>query len=87
MRVTRAPDAGFASPASRRLVRRAARRERLLELGPHMLVTMATLVSALSARGPGGRLITAREGRRLLAEARALCEMLRQSGADADGEE
>ena len=45
------------------------RREVLLELGPATLRTMATLVSALSPTGPGGRHITKREARRLLTEA------------------
>jgi hypothetical protein len=81
---TVAPDAAWVEPDEQsgpewRAARRAARRERLLELAPHALVTMATLVSALSARGPGGRLVTPREARRLLTEATALAEMLRQT--------
>jgi len=84
MKITRAPDPAFVqpdepTPRERRQERRTARRERLLELAPHALVTMATLVSTLSVRGPGGRLVTPREARRLLTEATALAEMLRQT--------
>lgn len=88
MKVTRAPDAAFVAPdePTPRERRRAARRERLLELAPHALVTMATLVSALSVRSPGGRLVTPREARRLLTEATTLAEMLRQT-LGANGEE
>lgn len=62
----------------------------LLELGPATLRTMATLVSALSPTGPGGRHITKREARRLLTEATTLVAILRDvlgAAPDADGVE
>ena len=75
---TRAPDGAWAPPAEER-------REVLLQLGPAALRTMATLVSALSPTGPGGRRITRREARRLLTEATTLAATLRDVlGAEAD---
>lgn len=62
----------------------------LLELAPAALRTMATLVSALSPTGPGGRRVTKREARRLLTEATTLVAALRDvlgDAPDADGVE
>jgi len=73
---TRAPDAAFVPPAGAG--------ERLVELAPVALRTMATLVAVLRPGGAGGRAITRREARRLLTEAEtlvaALRELLREGG-------